>query len=107
MFICLTPFFFLIKTRKYLKMNQEEQKKNFLQALTHKNAPLPFYIFFLLITHMDLLVFLAIYFSGVNKIDFYHIFLMFFLVAFIVAPVWFKKNYRYLLYYVDFFVFEK
>jgi hypothetical protein len=54
-----------------------------------------------------MIVFLAIFFSGVNKIDFYHIFLMFFFVAFIVAPVWFKKNYIYLLYYVNFFVFEK
>ena len=56
---------------------------------------------------MDLLVFLVVFFSGVNKIDFYHVFLMFFFVSYILAPVWFKKHYVYLLYYVDFFVFEK
>lgn len=66
-----------------------------------------FYFLFLVITNLDMIVFIAIFFSGVNKIDFYHIFLMFFFVAYIMAPDWFKKNYIYLLYYVDFFVFEK
>lgn len=72
-----------------------------------KDSPTFFYLIFWLITNLDLIVFIAIFFSGVNKIDFYHIFLMFFFVAYITAPTWFNKNYIYLLYYVDFFVFEK
>lgn len=79
----------------------------FLEKLTRKDSPSSFYLLFTLIANLDMLVFIAIFFSGVNKIDFYHIFLMFFFVSYIMAPVWFKKNYIYLLYYVDFFVFEK
>jgi hypothetical protein len=75
--------------------------------LSRPESPTVFYLAFLLLTHLDTLVFLAIFFSGVNKIDFYHVFLMFFFVAFITAPAWFKTHYIYLLYYVDFFVFEK
>ena len=78
-----------------------------LEKLTRKESPTVFYMLFLVITNLDLIVFLAIFFSGVNKIDFYHVFLMFFFVAYITAPLWFKKNYIYLLYYVTFFVFEK
>lgn len=52
-------------------------------------------------------MFVAIFFSGVNKIDFYHIFLMFFFVAYVVWPRCFRRNYIILLYYVNFFVFEK
>ena len=78
-----------------------------MEKLTRKDSPTLFYMLFWAITNLDLLVFIAIFFSGVNKIDFYHVFLMFFFVAYITAPEWFKKNYIYLLYYVDFFVFEK
>lgn len=78
-----------------------------MERLTRKDSPTLFYVIFVLITNLDMLVFIAIFFSGVNKIDFYHIFLMFFFVAYIMAPVWFKTHYIYLLYYVDFFVFEK
>jgi len=79
----------------------------FLEKLTRKDSPTLFYLLFWVITNLDLLVFIAIFFSGVNKIDFYHVFLLFFFVAYITAPEWFNKNYIYLLYYVDFFVFEK
>lgn len=97
----------MIKSRKYLSFNREEQKLKFLERLTRKDSPTAFFILFKLITNLDMIVFVAIFFSGVNKIDFYHIFLMFFFVGYIVAPEWFKRNYIYLLYYVDFFVFEK
>ena len=62
---------------------------------------------FTLINNIDLIVFITIFFSGVNKIDFYHTFLMVFFVAFIVAPRCFKNHYILLLLYVNFFVFEK
>lgn len=65
-----------------------------------------FFVFYI-IKNLDLIVFSAIFFSGVNKIDFYHIFLMFFFVAYVVWPKCFKRNYIVLLYYVDFFVLEK
>jgi hypothetical protein len=107
MMLGLCPFFFLIKSKKYLSFNKEEQKVKFLEKLTRKESPTVFYMLFLVITNLDLIVFLAIFFSGVNKIDFYHVFLMFFFVAYITAPLWFKRNYIYLLYYVTFFVFEK
>ena len=86
MMISLLPFFFLIKSRSYLKSNKEEQKSKFLEKLTRPKSPTIFYFVFLLITHMDMIVFLAIFLSGVNKIDFYHIFLMFFFVAYITSP---------------------
>lgn len=62
---------------------------------------------FVIITNLDLVAFVTIFFSGVNKIDFYHIFLMFFFVAYILWPKSFIRNYLILLLYVDFFVFEK
>ncbi len=57
--------------------------------------------------YLDILVYTTIFFSGVNKIDFYHIFLMFFLVAFVLWPSWFKRHFYVLLIYADFFVLEK
>ena len=60
-----------------------------------------------MINNLDLVAFVTIFFSGVNKIDFYHIFLMFFFVAYILWPKCFIRNYVVLLFYVDFFVFEK
>jgi hypothetical protein len=107
MIACLSPFFFLMKSKSYLKTNREMQKAKFLETITDKKAPTFYFLLFWVITNLDLIVFIAIFFSGVNKIDFYHVFLMFFFVAYITAPEWFKKNYIYLLYYVNFFVFEK
>ena len=61
----------------------------------------------MLLQYLDLISFTAIFFSGVNKIDFYHVFLMFFFVAYVLWPRCFKRNFIVLLVYVDFFVFEK
>lgn len=62
---------------------------------------------FLLFTNLDLICFVVIFFSGVNKVDFYHIALIFFFVAFALWPKCFKRNFIILLIYVDFFVLEK
>lgn len=62
---------------------------------------------FLLFNNLDLISHIVIFFSGVNKVDFYHIALIFFFVAFALWPHTFKKNFIILLIYVDFFVFEK
>lgn len=78
-----------------------------MHKLTEDNAPTVYYFFFVMINNLDMLAFVTIFFSGVNKIDFYHIFLMFFFVAYILWPKCFIKNYVLLLLYVDFFVFEK
>jgi len=86
MMLGLLPFFLLIKSRESLKFNKEEQKAKFLEVLTRPKSPTAFYLLFLLITHLDMLVFLAIFLSGVNKIDFYHVFLMFFFVFYIISP---------------------
>jgi hypothetical protein len=86
MMIGLSPFFFLIKSKKYLHFNREEQKNRFLEKLTRKDSSTFSYFIFVVITNLDMLVFIAIFFSGVNKIDFYHIFLIFFFVAYIMAP---------------------
>ncbi len=75
--------------------------------MTDEKAPTVYFFAFYIIKNLDLIVFVAIFFSGVNKIDFYHIFLMFFFVAYVVWPRCFKRNYIILLYYVDFFVLEK
>lgn len=108
MFSALLPFFFFMKSsQKYLSFNKDDQKKKFLQKLTDEKAPTIYYFLFQLLRNLDLIVFTAIFFSGVNKIDFYHIFLMFFFVAYVLKPNTFKRNYIILLYYVDFFVFEK
>ena len=75
--------------------------------LTDPKSPTMYYALFVLINNLDLLAFIVIFFSGVNKIDFYHIFLLFFFVAYILQPKYFIRNYIVLLVYVDFFVFEK
>ena len=79
----------------------------FLEKLTSPNSPTVYYLLFALINKLDLLAFTTIFFSGVNKIDFYHIFLLFFFVAYILWPRCFIRNYLVLLIYVDFFVVEK
>jgi hypothetical protein len=107
MFLALSPFFFLIKSRKYLKIDNEDVRKRFLTRLTSKDSPTFYYFVFTFIYYLDILVFITIFFSGVNKIDFYHIFLMFFFVAFTLWPLCFKRNFIILLIYADFFVFEK
>ena len=108
MFLALLPFFFFMKSsQKYLSFNKDDQKRKFLQKLTDDKSPTFYYIVFLILKNLELIVFTAIFFSGVNKIDFYHIFLLFFFVAYTIWPRCFKRNYIILLYYVDFFVFEK
>jgi hypothetical protein len=86
---------------------KEDTKKKFLEKLTDPKAPTIYYFLFVLIKNLDIVVFITIFFSGVNKIDFYHIFLIFFFVAYIIHPKCFIRNYIILLVYVDFFVFEK
>jgi hypothetical protein len=54
--------------------------------LTDKESPSIYHILFFCLYYLDILVFITIFFSGVNKIDFYHIFLMFFFVAFTLWP---------------------
>lgn len=104
----LVPFFMLIKTRKQLDLNsKEDSKKKFLEKLTSEKSSTFYYFAFVVLTNLDLLAFVVIFFSGVNKIDFYHVFLLFFFVAYILWPTAFVRNYVVLLLYVDFFVFEK
>ena len=105
--LILSPFFMLIQTKKYLEYNKEETKRKFLERLTDKESPLLYYLAFWVFNNLEMVVFITIFFSGVNKIDFYHIFLMFFFVVYILNPAQFKGKYIILLYYVDFFVFEK
>ena len=75
--------------------------------MTDNDSPIASSIFFVLLNYLDVIVFLAIFFSGVNKVDFYHIALMYFFVAFILWPKCFRRNFMILLVYADFFVFEK
>jgi hypothetical protein len=108
MLAALTPFFMLIKTRKQLDLNsKEDSKKKFLEKLTSEKSSTFYYLFFVILNNLDLVAFVVIFFSGVNKIDFYHVFLLFFFVAYILWPAAFIRNYIFLLVYVDFFVFEK
>jgi hypothetical protein len=113
MMLGLTPFFMLIKSAPKdnkegdKNIEKEKEKEKFLRMLTNEKSTTISNLLFLAITNLDLIVFLAIFFSGVNKIDFYHVFLMVFFVAYIIDPKWFKEHYNYLLYYVTFFVFEK
>ncbi len=86
---------------------KEDTKKKFLDKLTDPKAPTLYYFLFVLMKNLDIVAFITIFFSGVNKIDFYHIFLIFFFVAYILNPKCFIRNYIILLVYVDFFVFEK
>jgi len=91
MFTALLPFFFFMKSsQKYLSFNKDDQKRKLLQKLTDEKSPTIYYFFFSLLKNLDLIVFTAIFFSGVNKIDFYHIFLMFFFVAYTLKPKGFK-----------------
>lgn len=108
MMTALAPFVMVIKTRKQLDENSKaDTKQKFLEKLTSQDSPTIYYFVFVIISNLDLVAFITIFFSGVNKIDFYHIFLIFFFVAFILWPKCFIRNYVILLFYVDFFVFEK
>jgi hypothetical protein len=107
MFLALVPFFLLIHSRSYLKLNSDDQKHNFMKKLTAESSPTFYYVVFILMNNLEILMFITIFFSGVNKIDLYHIALMFFFVAWVIWPNCFKKNYILLLVYCDFFVFEK
>lgn len=107
MFLALLPFFLLIKSKEYLKTNREDNKKKLIDKLTGDNSKTIYYIVFLILLSLDVLCFVVIFFSGVDKIDFYHIALIFFFVAFTIWPVCFKRSFILLLIYVDFFVIEK
>ncbi|TNV88031.1 hypothetical protein FGO68_gene5171 [Halteria grandinella] len=108
MLTALIPFVMVIKTRKQLDENsKKDAKKQFLEKLTSPQSPTIYYLLFVIINNLDIVAFTTIFFSGVNKIDFYHIFLIFFFVAFTLYPRCFIRNYIILLVYVDFFVFEK
>ena len=107
MFSALIPFFLLIQSKEYLKLNEEDQKNKFIKHLTDEKSPTIYYLFFLSLKNVDVLCFIVIFFSGVNKIDFYHIALIFFFIAFTIWPRCFKRSFIILLLYVDFFVFEK
>jgi hypothetical protein len=107
MFIALIPFFLLAHYRKYVKPNDKEVKSNFLKKLSSKDSPTIYYVIFVFIYYLDILVYITIFFSGVNKIDFYHIFLLFFLIAYTLFPACFKRHFIMLLIYSDIFVFEK
>jgi len=90
MFAALVPFFLFMKSsQKFLSFNKDEQKKKFLFKLTDEKSPTIYYFVFFLIIYLDLIVFIVIFFSGVNKIDFYHVFLMFFFVIYVIWPRWF------------------
>ena len=114
MILALAPFLLLTKNVK-VNQNEKEHKKNekleakvsFLESLTNSDARIFKLFIFTVINHLDLVAFITIFFSGVNKIDFYHIFLIFFFVAYILNKERFMANYIILLIYVDFFVFEK
>ena len=90
-----------------MNYNKEDQKRKLLMKLTDEKSPTIYYFVFLLLQYLDLISFTVIFFSGVNKIDFYHVFLMNFFVAYVLWPKCFKRNFIILLIYVDFFVFEK
>jgi len=107
MFFTLVPFFLLNKSKKYLKLNERDKKDIFLRKLTDEDSPTLYHILFFILDRLDVAVCFVIFFSGVNKIDFYHIALIFFLVAFTLAPNCFKRNFIILLIYANFFVFEK
>lgn len=107
MFMALIPFFLLIQSKEYLKLNPEDQKRKFISAVTDKEAPSIYYLFFLSLKNIDIALFIIIFFSGVNKIDFYHIALIPFFVAFTIWPRCFKRSFIILLIYADFFVFVK
>ena len=64
-------------------IEKEKEKEKFLRLITNEKSSTTLNLLFLAITNLDLIVFLAIFFSGVNKIDFYHVFLMFFTLKFI------------------------
>lgn len=106
MFLGLMPFFLLIKSKEYLKTNKKS-KKRWIEKLTGDNSKTIYYILFLILLNLDVLCFVVIFLSGVDRIDFYHIALIFFIVAFTIWPICFKRSFILLLIYVDFFVIEK
>jgi len=52
--------------------------------------------------NIDILLMVALYYAGVNRIDVYHMFLLVLFVVYIMYPVKFRKNFILLLYFMIF-----
>lgn len=72
-----------------------------------KNKSTLWQIFYLIVLYLEYPLFLAMVMSGLAKMDFYHIFLLFIFVAYTLFPKFFVKNSIFLLIYADFFVLTK
>ena len=65
------------------------------------------HFFYLTIVYIKYPIFLLLIMSGLGKMDFYHIFLLFVFVWAALYPEAFERNVIWLLVYADFFVFIK
>jgi len=72
-----------------------------------KNKSTLWQIFYLIVLYLEYPLFLAMVMSGLAKMDFYHIFLLFIFVAYTLFPKFFVKNSIFLLIYADFFILTK
>lgn len=72
-----------------------------------KNKSTIWQIIYLIVLYLEYPLFLAMVMSGLAKMDFYHIFLLFIFVAYTLFPKFFVKNSIFLLIYANFFVLTK
>lgn len=104
--LCLFVFFCLFRTKKYIERHTDEQLKQATLAEVKKGG-LGMQLFFIALSYMDYIMIFIIYLSGVTKIDFYHICLMYFFVIYAIFPTCFKRHFFFLVVFSAFFVWEK
>ena len=59
------------------------------------------------ISHWDIILMTSLYFAGAYEIDIYHIALMIFFVCFLLYPEFWRRNYLFLILFIDFIVLIK
>jgi|LauGreDrversion4_2_1035121.scaffolds.fasta_scaffold18299_1 hypothetical protein len=64
-------------------------------------------MFYLIVVYLEYPLFLALVLSGLSKMDFYHVSLLFIFVAYTLFPRFFHKNSILLLLYADLFILMK
>ena len=104
-------FFILFIVSYYCRQNFEKAevgiKTNLIIDDLSKNKSTMWQIIYLVVLYLEYPLFLAMVMSGLAKMDFYHIFLLFIFVAYTLFPKFIGKNSIFLLIYADFFVLTK
>jgi len=107
MLLVIACFALLMKTLPLMNVSEEEQRKRIFDKMTDPKSNSFFHFSFFLLKRIDVALLLAIFFSGVTKIDLYHIAMMYCFVTFLIFPKCFKRNFFIFLLFVNLIAWEK